>query len=116
MLKNLQADGGRNGGNGHGISDSMGLGSGVDVSSFGLHLWTLSPGEGGRGYKCPSPPSNDDYCGGGGGGVLINGIGPPRKSNSQGEGYGGGGAGNLTGLPGIVLINVRVHCLTDPYC
>ena len=61
-------------------------------------------------------PEYDEYFGGGGGGVLINGEGPMRDSDNQGEGYGGGGCGHPSngnrrqwieeGLPGVILLEV----------
>ena len=65
-----------------------------------MEHFALAPGNGGKRF-----PMGDLY-GGGGGGVLVNGRGPPRDE-TQGQGYGGGGAaGGYKGLPGVILIEV----------
>ena len=75
--------------------------------------FVLTPGTGGK-YFYDS--NNYDYYGGGGGGVLVNGEGPQRESDNQGEGYGGGGGIRKSGatflydgLPGVILMEVEEH-------
>ena len=72
--------GGTDGGNGVG-GTSEGQGTGEDVQSFKMDNFVLSPGAGGLPYRTS--------YGGGGGGVRVNGIGPGRNSETQGDGYGG---------------------------
>jgi len=90
--------GGSNGSDGEG--NYAGKGSGLDISDILLETFVLSPGDGGE----PNGAS-----GGGGGGVFVNGFGPD-SSEYQGKGYGGGGSGvysSQSGLPGVVLLEVR---------
>ena len=57
---------------------------------------SLTPGAGGTTRK------NE---GGGGGGVIIDGKKPTRRSDMDGEGFGGGGAEmNYDGYTGVALI------------
>ena len=76
-----------------------GKGSGLDISSYDLINFVLTPGSGGR-----------PRCGGGGGGVMVNGEGPEQNIGS-GEGYGGGGEGcnysSRYGSPGAILIEIK---------
>ena len=103
-------NGGSNGRDGEGSSSdgTFGHGSGENLANYKLDNWKLTPGEGGKGWNDPTGDPAEPYrCGGGGGGVLINGRGPERESKAVGQGYGGGGAYNGTGirgLPGVVLI------------
>ena len=55
-----------------------------------------SPGEGGQ----------SSSIGGGAGGVLIDGLGPDRPDERQGEGFGGGGGGYSNGFPGAVIFDL----------
>ena len=100
------SSGGSDGGSGAG--SSHGYGSGIDVSSFPLKSFVLTPGLGGEGYE----GSKD--AGGGGGGVLVDGDGPVRVFTSQGQGFGGGGCfrysqGELMpyGLTGVILLEIE---------
>ena len=105
-------NGGSNGGDGEGdcYNHNGGRGTGEDITTYRLDNFVLSPGAGGKYDK-----SEDGYySGGGGGGVLVNGEGPQRDSDNQGEGYGGGANchrnsdGDLMydGLPGVILLEV----------
>ena len=99
--------GGRDGGEGGGDLYNRGQGSGLDISSLSLTHFSLSPGAGGR-----------HLTGGGGGGVLVNSLGP-RVEQGRGEGYGGGGEGNIYGLgrggdvqsgaSGVVIMEIRLR-------
>ena len=98
-------DGGTNGGDGESFgSRSGGHGTGEDISSNNFDNFDLTPGAGGKPYFVSS---GNSYYGGGGGGVLVNGEGPQRDSDNQGEGYGGGGGTqDLHGLSGVILLEV----------
>ena len=63
-----------------------------------MFIIVSSPGEGGIASS---------YYGGGGGGVLVDGQGPDRPSEYDGEGYGGGEGYyiNVVGLPGAVIFD-----------
>ena len=92
--------GGSDGSDGEaGASGQGGKGSGLDISSFALTNFVLTPGSGGS-----------RSCGGGGGGVLINGKAPGHNSG-MGEGYGGGGEGcnknSRYGSPGAILMEIK---------
>ena len=96
----LFGSGGSDGRDGEaGSGGQGGKGSGLDISSYDLINFVLTPGSGGR-----------HRCGGGGGGVLVNGEGPEHYSGS-GEGYGGGGEGcnysSRYGSPGAILIEIK---------
>ena len=100
--------GGSDGGSGEGYNH--GDGSGIDLSSFPLKSFVLTPGLGGEGYK----GSKVANAGGGGGGVLVDSEGPVRVFTSQGQGFGGGGCfrysqGELMpyGLPGVILLEIE---------
>ena len=103
--------GGSNGGKGGGSKG--GAGNGVNISEYSFNNFTLSPGEGGQFHNVYRLTST----GGGGGGLMVNSTGPyakttvyyNRKSYSvqrKGSGYGGGGSGQVSGLPGVILIEV----------
>ena len=86
-----------------------GNGTGEDLSMYHMEHWEITPGVGGK-EMWESDPSCQ--LGGGGGGVLVNGVGPDRIDDGQGEGYGGGGNHavrnnkEVGGLRGVVLIEV----------
>ena len=70
----------------------------IDVAAFPLEHHELSPGAAGLG---------NTSGGGGGGGVLVNSIGPV-SGNGHGKGFGGGGGGSdHSGLPGMILIEIK---------
>ena len=81
-----------------------------------MKYFKLSPGQGGDQQVVVNGILGGLILGGGGGGVLVNGQGPQRRSNHQGQGYGGGGSDYLypkerhipipDGLPGVVLVEV----------
>ena len=98
------ADGGMNGGDGgDGVRGDGGRGTGEDIRLYTFATWTLSPGAGGK------HGDSIYYWGGGGGGVLVDRQGPDAEE-SQGQGYGGGGAwahGAFDGLQGVILIEIN---------
>ena len=104
-------DGGTDGSDGDDCTYDGGHGTGDDVTAYKMDNFVLTPGAGGKYYV----DGYDYYYGGGGGGVLVNGEGPQRDSDNQGEGYGGGGAyvsgvgGAFDGLPGVILMEVEEH-------
>ena len=108
-------DGGTDGGDGEDCYYGLGgLGNGDDVTAYKMDNFVLMPGAGGK-YYYNFTISNYRY-GGGGGGVLVNGDGPQRYSDIQGEGYGGGGGPHKVsgvwhydGLPGVILMEVEEH-------
>ena len=120
-------NGGSNGENGNGehwggVSGKGGRGSGVDISTFDMKHFNLTPGNGGHAQKIyiqdrrRGSKSNRGWnyiCGGGGGGVIVNGAGPNlnHTHKSDGQGYGGGQGGGQKGQPmkGVVLIEVGVR-------
>ena len=94
-------DGGSGYGGGSGGSDGVGTdgGSGTheDISEYIFNSWTLTPGDGGSAFYGDS---------GGGGGIMVN-SGGPGGDKYKGQGYGGGGNGQIshnTGYPGLVLL------------
>ena len=98
-------DGGTDGHDGENCAYGGGRGSGDDVTTYKMDNFVLTPGAGGK-YNS----SGRFYYGGGGGGVLVNGEGPQRVSDHQGEGYGGGGGRHYGyGLPGVILMEVEEH-------
>jgi len=104
---NRGCDGGTDGSDGEDCSYDGGHGTGDDVTAYKMKNFVLTPGAGGKCYN---------RYGGGGGGVMVNGEGPQRESDNQGEGYGGGGAlhsrGGISvydGLPGVILMEVEEH-------
>ena len=90
-----------------------GNGTGEDVTLYHLEHWKITPGVGGKDTFINIAHWHN---GGGGGGVLVNGYGPHRVHDGQGEGYGGGGGSSFDshyhhiegdrGLRGVVLIEV----------
>jgi len=88
-----------------------GHGTGEDVTAYKMDNFVLTPGAGGKSVS----DGVIGYYGGGGGGVLVNGQGPQRDNETQGEGYGGGGGYHDDsvvhhyGLPGVILIEVEEH-------
>jgi len=108
-------DGGTDGGDGEDCDYGYGgRGTGDDVTAYNMDNFVLMPGAGGK-YYYNFTISNYRY-GGGGGGVLVNGDGPQRYSDIQGEGYGGGGGPHKVsgvwhydGLPGVILMEVEEH-------
>ena len=107
--------GGFNGGDGEDDDQDEyepGHGTGEDILAYKMENFVLTPGAGGNYYDY----EQYEHWGGGGGGVLINGDGPMRDSDYQGEGYGGGGCGHRsngskwewieTGLQGVNLLEV----------
>ena len=105
--KGAWGNGGSNGGDGDkGKYAAGGSGTGVDITSYHLSQFTLSPGRRGKFYHY----SRNVNWGGGGGGVLVGGSGPPREVlkgwHHQGEGYGGGGNRGSRALPGLILLEV----------
>ena len=110
-------NGGSDGGDGEGEEmcidcglTTEGHGSGVNVSSYHLNNFVLSPGVGGVWSEHPG----HYFHAGGGGGVLVDGEGPQRDNDNQGEGYGGGGSSRTDsnnalrheGLPGVILLEI----------
>ena len=94
-------DGGSDGGDGEDDQkNDGGRGTGEDISSYKMENFVLTPGAGGKYYY------DGSYYGGGGGGVMVNGQGPQRSSDNQGEGFGGGGGWRVNGHKGI---NVGLH-------
>jgi len=91
-------DGGTDGVDGEDCIYDGGHGTRDDVTAYMMINFVLTPGAGGQYYKSPG----GYYYGGGGGGVLVNGEGPQREYDRQGEGYVGGG-----GLPGVILMEVE---------
>ena len=95
-------EGGEDGGDGGDSSDgalgSGGAGSGLNISSIIMEIFSLSPGAGGK---------RDGRYGGGGGGILVDNSGP-QETEYDGQGYGGGGGGyhNNPG-PGLVLLEIK---------
>ena len=74
-----------------------GQGSHEDISEYIFTTWTLTPGDGGSAFYGDS---------GGGGGIMVN-SGGPGGDKYKGQGYGGGGNGQIshnTGYPGLVLL------------
>ena len=107
-------DGGTDGSDGEDCFYDGGHGTGDDVTAYKMDNFVLTPGAGGK-YYYNFTISNYRY-GGGGGGVLVNGDGPQRYSDIQGEGYGGGGGPHKVsgvwhydGLPGVILMEVEEH-------
>lgn len=89
--------GGSNGSDGEGPDG--GQGSHVDISEYIFTTWTLTPGDGGSAWTSDS---------GGGGGVMVNSEGP-GTDKYKGQGYGGGGNGQIShniGHPGLVLLEI----------
>ena len=99
-------DGGQDGGDGHIGVDGYhlgGAGSGLDISSISMEIFSLSPGAAGQG---------------GGGSLLSSGWGGgggdgPQETEYDGQGYGGGGGGAYYNThlghpgPGLVLLEIK---------
>ena len=84
----MSFDGGVNGSDGNGSSphyptpdqpdwrENFGHGSGVDIASFAVEGWEITPGAGGLGYEEHNGKNYNFYYGGGGGGILVDGHWP----------------------------------------